>query len=92
MFAAVNQGRRGKHLEEEVEETNLHLVTGSSILGKMDFGLQCKITEEVEAVHSPHAKVGCLSFRLFSPHMCTPLPPGVSSAFGLGKAKRGICS
>ena len=29
--------------------------------------------------------MGCLSFPLFSPHMCTPLPPGVSSAFGLGK-------
>lgn len=93
MAATIYQDKRGKDFEEEVEETSLHLVTGLSILGKMDFGLQCvKSPGRWRQFTLPHAKVGCLSFHLFSLHRCTPLPPGVSSAFGLGKTKRGICS
>lgn len=93
VFATVYQGKRGKHFGEEVGETRVHLVTVSSILGKMDFGLKCvKSQGRWRQFTLLHAKVGCLSFLLFSPDMCTPLPPGVSSAFGLGKAKRGISS
>lgn len=39
MFATVYWGKRGKEFGEEVEETSLHLVTGT--LGKKYFGPQC---------------------------------------------------
>lgn len=93
MFATVYQGKRGKEFGKEVEETDLHLVTGLSTLGKRNFVPQCvKSQRRCRLLTLPHAKMKCLSFPLFSPHMCTPLPPDMSSAFGLGKANRGIFS
>lgn len=93
MFATVYQGKRGKEFGKKVEETGLHLVTGLSTLGKRNFVPQCvKSQRRCRLLTLPHAKMKCLSFPLFCPHMCTPLPPDMSSAFGLGKANRGIFS
>lgn len=74
MVATVYWGMRGKKFGEEVEETSLHLVTGT--LGKKYFGLQGKMAEKVEAAGSPAVKRWGASPSRCSIHTrAHPFPP-----------------